>query len=425
MIWKQDNADSRFNYIDALFIKKLRKDYGHSVDFLSEQLNINRSHLYDVESGKKSVTPNVLNAVLNYYGVNYSTDLSIYESCYSIVLNLVESWMFNNSNEFDSEYTRFKSKENYYRNSKAFIMVDLIECMHNIIHEKYQLNNDYVIDECKKYVPVYDNTLSVLCAVCDVTDRLIEYDYLYMKNVLLKTYENYSLATVNPLVAGLLYFNLGRVYSHNQTDYLKAFNAYQKSIELFQACNCISRVLLSKILIATISFRLGNFDSALNEYLSLKKSCSMYGDVKREIICCNQIAYIYIVNKQYKKCLEYVEKSIRLGSKFPDLDIYKVICSYYLDSKTDCKALVNKTLKHVSDSYVFNFVNLIKSLLNNNENNIKLFSQKLISYIEDANDQIEAELLFNILLDYYKNTDNKESLYILYSKYTDIFKLVK
>ena len=86
--------------IEACFIKSLRNDYGDSATRLCSEIGMNKTHLYDIEAGRKGFSQETFNKILSFYNVNYNLDNKLYDEAYNLTIKMYENYILKNHEEF-------------------------------------------------------------------------------------------------------------------------------------------------------------------------------------------------------------------------------------------------------------------------------------------------------------------------------------
>ena len=127
--------------------------------------------------------------------------------------------------------------------------------------------------KCKEYIDVFDNNaIFIYCNLWSFATDL-PYNYKTLEEIVLESYQRYSLVGLNDDILAMLYYQIGRIYE-SKHDNFEAINFYNKSIEVFRNSNNIQRIIQAKISIAGCYFDLKDYDKAEIEYLRIFEESS-------------------------------------------------------------------------------------------------------------------------------------------------------
>ena len=401
--------------LETLFCIKARQGVD-GVNSLAKKIGIDKSLIYDVESGRRAMSVFLFDKITRHYGITYDHDESLYKEAYDTLIKLFQLFMSYQSDELYKLYDNYKAKQTIYENSKAFIFVDLIEAVYFLEIDKYDEVN-HCLNNCKDYLEIYDNNIIYLYAMIWIFTKHISYDLAEIKDFILHIYKKYSFADIDPYIKAMLYFQIGRIMEYSG-NVIEALQYYDKSMMCYYKLNIHQRVVQNEIQKANCYFTLKQYSLAEKLYLDVYEESLKHNYKFRLIPCCNNLAFLYFVQDDYDNALKFIEQARKHGSTFPDLNYYEAYIFYKTKSKQIARHKIKKLIEIETDVRVKHTLKLMHSMLNENEKNI----QKYFAYCEADNEAINANLdlliLYKMLIDYYEqhNSDRATDIMRKYIK---------
>ena len=386
-------------FLELLYIKKLHKGKDDTKT-LATKIGVNRYLLYDIEAGRRNLTKEVFNKIIKYYNVTYDDRQSIYDEAYNLTLELFSYLISFEKPKLFERYDEMHNRIEMYKHSKAFIFYDLIQAIRN------KENNDeyrkqYLL-RCKEYIDVFDNNaIFIYCNLWSFATDL-PYNYKTLEEIVLKSYQRYSLVGLNDDILAMLYYQIGRIYE-SKHDNFEAINFYNKSIEVFRNSNNIQRIIQAKISIAGCYFDLKDYDKAEIEYLRIFEESSKYGFKRRMSACANNLAFLYFLKHDFKNSLKFIEQVRLNGTIVPNINYYQA----YIHFKINDLCTTRKELKYLIDNEVdistLHSLKLIQSFINKNDKNVEHYMDLAIKDFKKLNSNLDVQLIYEMVLDYYKD----------------------
>ena len=292
-----------------------------------------------------------------------------------------------------------------YENSSGFFLFNLLNLFYLI---RFNCNETF-INDAKKLIEsnldaINSKDLSIFYCILGIyykrnpsTNFVAE---KYFKKCL-------SLSSNIPDIAALCTFELISIYAETNRSALaytyceksrSIFNRLQNYttmffIDFFQ-CNCLTNLGLYESSIQKLTELLNNIDQSSNKYIS-----TMY----------HSLAWCYLLNCQYSECIKYTNLAIE--NKDPSCDLcYFIPYSYYKQKEyLKCLDYIESHLEYADDFYK-PFLQSISARIQKQyidfEKNIILYYQSLLQ-----NNVYEGiPLIQNFILDYYTETNNKDMM---------------
>lgn len=385
--------------LELLYIKNLHKGKDDTKT-LASKIGINQSTLYDIEAGRRNLTKDIFSKIIKYYNVTYDDRQSIYDEAYNLTLELFSYLISFEKPRLFERYDEMYDRIEIYQHSKAFIFYDLIQAIRN------KENNDeyrrqYLL-RCKDYIDVFDN--NVIFIYCNlwafVTD--LPYNYKTLEDIVLKSYQRYSLVGVNDDILAMLYYQIGRIYESKHDNFV-AINFYNRSIEVFKNSNNIQRIIQAKISIAGCYFDLKDYDKAEVEYLKLYEESQKYGFKRRITACSNNLAFLYFMKYDFDNCLKFIKISNDYGSKMSTINYYLAYIIYKTKDIFVARKEINGLLDNVNDVVTIHVIKLIKAFINENDDNVDYYFKLTIKDFDNMQSKLDIQLMYEMVLDYYKD----------------------
>ena len=405
-------VNSIFNYelIDSYYIKKLRRNNSDTADKLCLDLDINKSYLYSVENGQKKLSEIMFKKILTYYHDDYKRDDQLFFEAYDLTIKLYESLLFKNNESLEKYTNEFHKKENIYAHSRAYIFIDLISSIINIVNNKtFAISN---IEEVNKFLPLYDGNILFIYAIMYAFSSNIYKDYKNVGKIIGDIYNRCPRDNIKSSIKGMLYYQIGKINECDNNP-LEAIKYFEKAIDSLRAIYCIERINQTKIEIAGVLLDLKLYDKAEQAYLNALEEAYKYNYQRRIVACLNNLAYLYFIQKRYDECEEYIYKAKEAGSTHPDLNYYLAYIAYLKQPKEQARIVVSELLKDEEDLYTQRMLKMIQGFINDNHKQIDSFFNKTKNYLEKLDDILEIKELYKLNIAYYKDKDLERYLQLV------------
>ena len=401
--------------LEILFCKKIHKDIDDTQS-LAEKINVNKSLLYDVEAGRRSMSISLFNKIIKHYGITYDHDETLYDEAYDTLIKLFKLYISYQPDELYKLYDNYKAKQTIYENSKAFVFVDLINAIYYL--KKYEYDEvKHCLNNCKDYLEIYDNNIIYLYAMIWIFTKHISYDLAEIKDFILHIYKKYSFADIDPYIKAMLYFQIGRIMEYSG-NVIEALQYYDKSMMCYYKLNIHQRVVQNEIQKANCYFTLKQYSLAEKLYLDVYEESLKYNYKFRLMPCCDNLAFLYFVQQDYDNTLKFIELARKHGSTFPDLNYYEAYIIYQRESKLVARKKIKKLIETEKDVRVVHTLKFIQAMLNENGKNIEKYFAYCVEDYQKINAQLDLELIYKMGIRYYKNRDMQMSCKLM-SEYID------
>ena len=384
---------------ELLYIKNLHKGKDDTKT-LASKIGISQSMLYDIEAGRRNLTKDIFNKIIKYYNVTYNDRQSVYDEAYKLTIELFSYIISCERPKLEAIYDEKIQRIESYQHSKAFIFYDLLQAIRN--KEKNNDSRTQYLLNCEDFIDVYDNNIIFIYCCLWTFSRIMTTDYNTLENIVLKYYKRYSLVGVDEDILAMLYYQIGRIFEA-KGEIFDALDYFDKPILGFQNANNIQRVIQVKIQKANCYSSLKDYDKAESEYLQLYEESRKNGFKTRMNVCSDNLAFLYFIKSDYDKCLQFIKKSRDDGSKFSPLNFFEAFIIYKTKDKETSRKEIIRLLDCDNTFETVHSLKLIKSFINENDKNVEYYFSLSIKDFMKHNSMIDVQLLYEMVLDYYKD----------------------
>lgn len=385
--------------LELLYIKNLHKGKDDTKT-LAAKIGVNQSMLYDIEAGRRNLTKDIFNKIINYYNVTYDNRQFVYDEAYNLTLELFSYIITCQRPKLETIYDEKLKIIESYQNSKGFIFYDLIQAIRN--KEKNNDSRTQYLLKCEDFIDSYDNNVIFIYCNLWAFSKIMTTDYDMLENIILKYYKRYSLVNVNADILAMLYYQIGRIFEA-KNEVFDALEYFDKSIVVFQNINNLQRVIQVKIQKANCYSSLKDYDRAELEYLQLYEESRKNGFKARMNACLDNLAFLYFIKNDYDNCLEFIKKARDNGSNFSPLNFYEAYIIYKTKNINTSRKEISRLLDCENTFETVHTLKLVKSFINENDKNVDYYLELSIKDFMKHNSMIDVQLLYEMVLDYYKD----------------------
>lgn len=388
--------------IEFAYYKRLRKENG-SIYEIAKKANISTSLLYDIESQRRSLTLDIFNKITDLCETSYDKSSYLYNEAYQIAIELFINIIKTDRNAFINLYSAFENKIEVFEHSKAFIFVDLIKSMREILDDNFNESEQYLI-KCKDYIELYDNNIIFINVIQWMFTKDLKENTNYLRKILIGTYDKYSLTNVDSKIVGMVYYQIGRLLQAER-DYFEADKFLDKALELFKTNGLLNREIQAKIQKATIYMDVKLYDKAEELYLEMYNKAKENNFTYRLRACCNNLSLLYFINNNYDKSEEFYKLSKKYGSTFPDINYYHAYIIYKTKPLKQARSEITKLIIGEKDKRILLILKFIQSMINENNQKVDRYFNVALKEIKKTNDSVDFELFNKMALEYYITHD--------------------
>ncbi|MCI5772975.1 MAG: hypothetical protein MR210_00245 [Erysipelotrichaceae bacterium] len=301
----------------------------------------------------------------------------------------------------------FYEKQELFAYSRGFIFNDLMISIINLLRDKTLTK--LKLDESKKYLSLYDSNIACIYGVIYGFGKGIYKNLNDSRQMLYDIFEKFPVQSLLPCVKGMFYYQLGRI-SYEEKRFIDALKFYNEAICALQQIYCVERVNQANIHIANTLQYMRQYNDAEDLYYKMLEEAHRYNYNIRICICLNNLSYLYLIQKQYDKCIEFVYKAKKAGSVQHDLNYYLAYCTYKTKSKEEARSLVFKLLQDEDNRYTARMLKMIQGFINDNTGKIDRYFSLIKNDIIQLNDALEMKLLYEMVISYYMDKNDSKCM---------------
>lgn len=389
--------------IEYAYYKRIRKE-NDDISALASKIKVSKGLLYDIESGRRALSSEVFENVINCYGIKYDSSRDLYDEGYNLVLELFKYTVKIDKSGFFKLYEQFEEKIDVYKHSKAFIFVDLIKSMCETKLKNYK-DGEVYLEKCKEYIDKYDNNIIFIYAIQWMFTKEIEDNAEELRKILIGAYNKYSLNNVNSYILGMLYYQIGRLLQIEE-NYFEADKYFDEAIKYFKFDGLLNREIQANIQKANGYFSLKLYEKAEKIYLKMYEIASNNNFTSSIIGCCNNLAFLYLIKKEYGLVEKYYNLANNYGSKFPDIKYYYAYIVYKMKPLKEARSEISRLIESENKKRIILILKFIQAMLN--QNDLKVNKYYELARIENklVNSMLDEEILNRMIIEYYQNRNN-------------------
>lgn len=389
--------------IEFAYYKRMRKE-NDDISALASKIKVSKGLLYDIESGRRALTSEVFENVINYYGIKYDNSRELYGEGYNLVLELFKYTVKIDKSGFFKLYEQFEEKIDVYKHSKAFIFVDLIKSMRETKLKNYKVAEVY-LEKSKEYIDQYDNNIIFIYAVQWMFTKEIEDNAEKLRKILIGAYNKYSLNNVDSYILGMLYYQIGRLLQKEE-DYFEADKYFDEAIKYFKFDVLLNREIQVYIQKAISYMEINQFEKAEKIYLEMYNKASKNNFIGRIKACCNNLTVLYFVINEYEKAEEFYQCAKKNGSTFSDINFYHAHIVYKTKPLKEARSEISQLIKNENKKIILLSLKFIQAMLNKNDSKVDEYYESALEEFKLINAKIDDKILTKMIIEYYQNRNN-------------------
>lgn len=404
-----DNKELELRRILGAYLKYQREFDDLSLNYVSESLNINKGYLSEVENGKRNLSYNHYDEIMDFYDIKFNFEKNILEEItiklYEILRNYINANIVSEKEIFKEVF----QDKNRYSDSYGFFVFKLIQLFYHI---RFQIDNTCEIDELKELIKKY-------LFLYTEEEKAIFYDILAQYYIIRKKYsKSYDylikarevcpdITNVTALRATILYHITIVLQRLNKPSL--AFICCREAMNEFRKEKIYNRLFYLDIYEGNCLSRMQLYLEAEKVYLSVLENTFFLNDARLTCTIYDNLSWNCLKNKKYEDSIFYAKKSIELGNNSDDAYTHIAYSLFKLDKKSECIEFIN----NLEGDNINEFSRML--------NNIILYrilneDRKLLYELEQyydgckVNGDYEMELLVrNLQLDFYKEKKDFEA----------------
>lgn len=391
--------------LEVLYIKRLIAKKQQNKEVV-EFLKTNKSSIYDIYNNRRKLTKDKFDIIIGFYDEYYNHGDKLLNEAYDIVLSLFILVSKDDNNMFMDVYNVIDM--DLYSHSKAFIYTDLFYALKACMNNERTLIKKYLL-ECKDYIELYDNNVGFIYGLLWMIAEDIDSNIDFLSETLYGLYNKYSLNNLNKHIEAMLYYQLGRIEETKQEDLLLALSLYDKALNAYQGLLINDRILRVKIQIANVYCLLKLYEKAKKLYFETYELALNEKNCSRMKSCCNNLAFIYLNQRDYEHCLYQIELARKYESKFSALNFYESYIFYKTKSQKAARTIVKGYILQESknDGIVLRLLKLVRSMINENDDKVDYYFRLIRQDCINMKLKIDLQLVYEMVLEYYEGNDVK------------------
>lgn len=378
----------------GLYLKTIRLIKNYTLKELADRLYISESLLSKIESGERTISPDILNKLLNLYEINLE---SFDEEVYAIIESLLKSFIMCQNNTIQKELDLNINKISFpyvlfIRFIQLFLtckdspeLPDIVNILTKTI-ELYESRYQQIFFNLNGYLYLkkkdFENAkISIQKGIeinADESFTALGYYYLsFIKRDIheLKHAINYSEKAIEYYNKANNVIRLSKAFGHLGSLYLNiglfttAIEFYEKS-ESNNTLNDIDICFAVKFNKGLCYLELGKFEKAIDNFLNAKS-------IKKNCNTCFYLSYCYFKLNDKKKAKIYVEE----GHTANEFDYFSVCMLNWLEAMLNSK---------YSKKCEFHLLKLNKKYLDLSLTDKRFLNNRLSEYYEYHEDYKQA-----------------------------------
>lgn len=389
--------------IEYAYYKRIRREKG-DISALASKINVSKGLLYDIESERRSLTSEIFEKVINYYGIKYDSSRELYDEGYNLVLELFKYTVKIDKSGFFKLYEQFEEKIDVYKHSKAIIFVDLIQSMRETKLKNYKVAEIF-LEKSKEYISQYDNNIIFIYVMQWMFTKEIEDNANELREILIGAYNKYSLNNVDSYILGMLYYQIGRLLQIEE-DYFEGDKYFDESIKYFKFNGLLNREIQANIQKAISYMEINQFEKAEKIYLEMYNKALENNFIGRIKACCDNLTVLYFVINKFDKAEKFYQLSKKNGSTFSDINFYHAYIVYKTKPLKVARSEISQLIKNEKKKRILLSLKFIQAMLNKNDSKVDEYYESAIKECNIINTKIDDKILTKMIIEYYQNRNN-------------------
>lgn len=378
---------------------------GLSLTYVADSIRMNKGFLSDLENGKRNFPDGTIQQLSNFYDISFDENQQLYDEACDILNEAFKALFFANQAEESDILKKAVENTNIYENSSAYFVFKIIELHYHMRISNNNIQIEYIRELVESNLDALSlANISIFYCLLGIYYKRKSVSIFIAENYLNKSLElsssnskvyAYSLFQLISLCARTNRVALAYSYCEKARNIFNRLNNYTTLFYIdFSQCNCLISMGLYDFATAKLKELLSDINQSNKEYVSKIH---------------HSLAWCYLLNCQYSECIKYTNLAIE--NKDPSCDLcYFIPYSYYKQKEyLKCLDYIESHLEYADDFYK-PFLQAISARIQKQyvdfEKNIILYYQSLLQ-----NNMYEGiPLIQNFILDYYTETNNKDMM---------------
>ncbi len=404
------------NIIGAYFRNQRISD-GISLVFVADSIPMNKGYLSDLENGKRPFSQGLINQLNEFYDTSFVKSEEYYNDLQNLLYDAFNNLFNINETKEKEILNSIVNHKQEYEHSNAFFIYQIIKLFYYI---RVEMNEDE-FNISKKMLEENLDAIEKKDIAIFYCLLAIFYKRKTSTNNIAESYLNKAISIVSnqSKIYAVCIFEMITIYSKTNRVAL-AYGYCEQAKFLFSYFNNYTVLFFIDLYQYNCMSLLGLYENAKNNLIKLLNNITPVNEKYISMIYHN-LAWNSLLEGDYEYCIQMSNKAIEQGNKSDDL-FYFIPYSYYkLNQPQIALHSIKDNVNSISNLYKPLLIAIEAKIKNNNkqfENSIFTFYKTLL--VENEYEDIIVPL--EIMIDYFKETDQKDKLiitYVDYKKYTE------
>lgn len=392
------------NNIGAYF-RNFRIHDGISLTYVAESIHMNKGFLSDLENGKRHFPEGTIQQLNDFYGTEFKDDKKIYNELCDL-LDCAFNMLF--VAHFEDETSTLKKamlNTKIYENTSCYFLFQILKFHYYLRIEK---NND----ELETIQDTIESNLDALSLQHLAYFYCLMGIYYKRNNATIYKAEKYlnksiELSSSNSTTYAYSIFQLISLYARTNRIAL-AYTYCEKTRNVFTRLNNYTTMFYIDFFQCNCLIGMKLFDLAIDKLLTLLNNIE-HSNKENIAKIHHSLAWCYLLNGQYNNCIEETKQAYAYGDTSNDLSYFIPYSYYKMKKYLKCLDYIDLHIENTDDF----FKPFLKATTYRIQKENVAF-EKQITYFYTSllknNMFEEIPLIQDFILDYYKETNNKDML---------------
>ena len=132
---------------------------------------------------------------------------------------------------------------------------------------------------------------------------------------------------------------------------------------------------------------------------------SKYGFKRRMSACANNLAFLYFLKHDFDNSLKFIEQARLNGTIVPNINYYQAYIHFKINNLCTTRKELKNFIDNEDDISTLHSLKLIQSFINKNDNNVEHYMELAIKDFKKLNSNLDIQLIYEMVLDYYKDSN--------------------
>lgn len=386
------------------FIYKVREHNNIKQEMLAYDVKISRTVLSRIENGVSKTNTKIITSLCTQLGFEYSEYEENKHWIYSQFEMIYKSIIFGNQKyEFFLNEVELKAKDKVYLTFyPEYSLIKMIVAYRKNEFEKFC----NLIETCSTLEPLFDNF-----------EHAIYLDYLALRhtdthfyNESLKILNSVSLVELPDYLCGMIKYHIGFNYNYTKNYYMSIKN-YENALDYFMQAQNFNKIIYTQICISGVLFKSGNYQMAIVSSLkTLDAAHEILNDNYILYLINSNIAWYYLVCKEYPNTIKYVENALKYNPNATDCYFYLAFSYYEMNDNEKALHFIELAEEVCNNTdFDYRMCIAVKKIIKKSHNLINYLTN-LYETIDDCQYPTYKKLVLEFIIMYYKDTKDYKNL---------------